>query len=110
MSEKVFFHTAHKALWNWLSKHPGKNKNDWPGWEYNKGKVSRVRSSCFACEYVVNRPDCAECPLDWGIGGGCFAGGYYEWKNAFDNECFDKLIILAAQIRDIHVREGVVCK
>jgi len=110
VSEKVFNHTAHKALWNWLSKHPGKNKNDWPGWEYNKGKVSRVRSSCFACEYAGNRPGCAECPLDWGIGEFCSTGAFYEWEKEFKRECFDKLTIFAAQIRDLPVREGVVCK
>ena len=61
MSEKVFFHTAHKALWNWLSKNPEMDKEYWPGWLDNGGNVKPALYDCFACEYAY----CYMCPILW---------------------------------------------
>ena len=40
MSEKVFNHTAHKELWNWLSINTDQVKANWPGWSYNGGVMT----------------------------------------------------------------------
>ena len=106
MSEKVFFHTAHKALWNWLSKHPEMVKEDWPGWESNGGNVTCTINQCFACEYDK---DCVGCPLYWPNSIFCMLpkGIGFKFYRSCNNE---ERSILAAQIRDLPVREGVVCK
>ena len=112
MSEKVFFHTAHKALWNWLSKNPEMTKDNWPGWGFNGGKVAHVKSSCFACGYFglkLRADDCEVCPLLWGERH-CSNGLYRDWEDAMGIEQYEVVSKLAAQIRDLPVREGVVCK
>ena len=112
MSEKVFFHTAHKALWNWLSKHPEMDKEDWPGWESNGGNVKDSGTDCIACDFALQVKEkgqtCDFCPL-------CFPydrcisgfGLFMQWENSKTAWVKEKL---AAQIRDLPVREGVVCK
>ena len=50
---KYFHHTAHKALWNWLSMRDGRTKEAWPGWVQNGGKVQGGKKifHCVACKY-----------------------------------------------------------
>ena len=115
MAEKVFFHTAHKALWNWLSKRTNHKtrKRQWPGWDFNGGNVKKTDYDCLACEYVDKvtplDPCCGKCPIIWPDNSLCGDDG-----NIFDDWFFshstEKRAKLAAQIRDLPVREGVVCK
>ena len=65
MKAKYFHHTAHKALWNWLSKNPKRYKAEWPGWSRNGGKVYLGMSACLACNYSAY--DCKGCPLVWDV-------------------------------------------
>ncbi len=112
---KVFNHTAHKALWNWLSKHPDHKtkKKHWPGWSPNRGNVKPNDSDCFACEYVdsidPNSHCCGNCPIVWPNNAVCgnYKNVFDNWFSSHDTETRAKL---AAQIRDLPVREGVVCK
>ena len=127
MSEKVFFHTAHKALWSWLSKHPEMGKEDWPGWENNGGNVRNNIFDCLACEYVgttvtedgytcAGCSDKNKCPLIWPCKTNqlpCLESFYAEWDEQVEHEDEmdkDGRADFAAQIRDLPVREGVVCK
>lgn len=135
-----FWHTAHKALWLWLSKHPYSEKGDWPGWTENGGKVPMFSNLCFACLYdensnrtkwgkvnklvYIGRDDffpCASCPLKWPEGGKC-CGSYKQlfsrWDdlNLFDEEsglpiraAVDLKSLLALKIRNLPIKEGVVC-
>ena len=114
----VFNWTAHKALWNWLSKNPGKRKSDWPGWEENGGRTDFATSFCFACEYSGQRP-CRCCPLDWGEGNECMnltaaSTLFNKWLgyNDKNDESFDavKASEAAILIRDLPLKEGVVWK
>ena len=79
----VFNWTAHKALWNWLSKNPGKRKSEWPGWVDNGGKVDYAISFCFACGFSGS--NCRRCPLDWGEGNECMnhtaRNLFNKWKD-----------------------------
>ena len=116
MSEKVFFHTAHKALWNWLSKNPDHKtkKRHWPGWDFNGGNVKKTDSDCFACEYQdsidpIYDTLCTSCPIVWPNNAKCghVKGVFDAWEYSRNEETRSKR---AAQIRDLPVREGVVCK
>ena len=110
--ETVFNHTAHKALWNWLSKPENamKIKEDWPEWKFNGGNVGVVFNLCFACEYAQELSDynaCRHCPLIWPNNNPCreFRGLYAQWCE----EHPIKRTKLAAQIRDLPVKQGVKC-
>ena len=117
--EKVFNHTAHKALWNWLSKNPDKEKIEWPGWEWNGGKYDdSIRNGCFACMYTFNpyegNINCHKCPVIWPDNIRCnycneegYVGLYIKYME--ENLDFPRRSELAAQIRDLPVREGVKC-
>lgn len=106
---KVFNHTGHKSLWDWLSKYPEKNKEDWPGWDYNGGEVEAVFADCFACEYD-SEGECSEvCPLIWpNMENDNFVDclsdlfGKYNYE---DN--LKKRSKIAEKIRDLKVRKGV---
>lgn len=58
---------AHKAMWDWLSKHPTKTKEDWPVWkEYTR----RPLFDCFLCDLTRKTPEasierCHACPGNW---------------------------------------------
>lgn len=106
---KVFNHTGHKSLWDWLSKYPEKNKEDWPGWGVNGGEVKAVYADCFACEY--NQEDACDefCPLIWTNTKGnktkdCLSGLFGKFHFEENLKTRSKL---AAKIRDLKVREGV---
>ena len=124
--ERVFLHTLHRKLWDWLSKHPGHMKNDWPEWA---NIPIGINSLCFACEYNDER-ECSEyCPLVWPteeLEGGqgyitlCSSHGgmlFTRWKSALeaylvhrDSARKDLVIQLAEEIRDLPVRKGILCK
>ena len=61
MFERVFNHSAHRRLWNWLSNNPGKFKDEWPGWKGRGGEFFSSKK-CFACDVART---CLSCPLDW---------------------------------------------
>ena len=113
MSERIFNHTAHKALWDWLSKNPKKNKHDWPGWRYNGGDLEVGINGCFACESTVcdGRIDCARCPLIWpkGSDSDCEDDIYHDWRFAKEVGNYKVSALLAEEIRDLPVRDGVKC-
>lgn len=88
MSQKVFEHTKHKKLWDYLADNPGTVKEEAFkifGWEH-------FHNCCFACAagmtfdsegYVHN----CGCPLEWpAFDGECSGpedGHYYrKWANA----------------------------
>ena len=117
---RVFNWTAHKALWNWVSKNPGRKKYEWPGWEENGGRMEYISSYCFACgcgcdDYDCDDYDCPHCPLDWG-GWDCLQPNslFEQWLyyKKEDGASFDeaKATELAILIRDLPLKEGVVWK
>ena len=60
-------HYWHRRLWDWLAKHPGALKSEWPGWKY----FEDVLCDCFACEIGEKRLSrteysskrCSVCPV-----------------------------------------------
>lgn len=56
----------HRALWIWLSKHPTKEKEDWPGWIFNGGNVTIIKVNCFMCEAAEGHCCVERCLLSWG--------------------------------------------
>jgi hypothetical protein len=101
---KIFLHSRHIELWDWLVDHPDKEKWQWPGWK----DVPAQENDCFACGYSEFKNSCADCPLVWPDEDCYFDDEYLfaRWDRAEDLEEKAKL---AAQIRDLPVREGVVC-
>ena len=68
----------HRELWDWLYKHPSKDKEDWPEWARNYG-YSSVRNLCFLCDY---KGIC--CPVSWVKTDTCQGKGsyYFSWSSA----------------------------
>ena len=112
-----FDHTNHKKLWNWLAENPDKEKTDWPEWEKNGGRVKRVRSNCFACEYAEGRTCedervdlCEDCPLVWHLKGvdkprcNLSSGLWSAW---FWENTLKKRGEYALQIANLPVKDGV---
>ena len=62
----------HREMWSWLAK-TGKDKEDWPEWEWNGGLYGRIMKNCFLCSYVfeilkkdIEIRSCRKyCPLKW---------------------------------------------
>lgn len=111
-TDKIFEHTLHKELWNWLAENPQQRKDDWPRWEKNGGDIEYISSYCFACEYVDSlKQNCEACPLVWPDGCKCCTDDgalYDQWDSA---ECNFKLRSeLALQIANLPVREGVLTR
>lgn len=102
---RIFNHTAHKELWNYLAENPTKWKEDWPGWKINGGEYSSVCHHCFACEFTIDSI-CYDCPLIWP--NGCCTGyyGLYE-KWAKEGISLEERISLALKIANLPVRSGV---
>lgn len=98
---RKFNHTAHRALWIWLSENPKKGKENWPGWEY----YDDVENDCFACEFSIDK-NCRDCPLIW-PGGDCMSGEalYNKWGPARFRP--QERASLALQIANLPVKEGV---
>lgn len=109
------YKAAHRALWDWLANNPGKDKDEWPGWEgrtpsggqYNGQKIP---SYCFMCAW--NDVDCTYCALAKKYGIPCYyssvqlgTGLYQQWSRAmgYDTEGapdYDTACRIAAEIRD----------
>lgn len=109
-----FNHTAHKELWDWLSKNPDRDTQDWPRWRKNGGEY-QASWHCFACEYDEEEGDeegdmyqCESCPLEWPQGKLCCNdnGIHKQWNRAI---YLEERTRLAEMIRDLPVREGVEC-
>lgn len=116
----AFYYSRHIELWNFLCNNPELDKQDWVKWRINGGTYEEVIHSCFACDYVVkNDPisklleqrgllDCDLCPFGYfGTYKNCLGGLYEEWRSETD---LNKKAMLAAKIRDLPVKEGVICK
>ena len=79
-------------LWEWLEKHPSKEKHQWPEWEGNGGNISDMDNDCACCEYIdIHEIGCDKCPLIklWpfskDLSSSCLFGkyGYFDkWDNA----------------------------
>ena len=109
--QHVFNLTAHRKLWNWLSKNPDKEKVNWPEWKRNGGKYEDVGINyCFCCQYVTYPKVCEECPLVW-TGKDCKCETGDDNPGLFEKwDCETNLQLraeLAAQIRDLPVKEGI---
>jgi hypothetical protein len=109
MNTNVFHHTLHRSLWQWLADNPSKSKEGWTRWESNGGDVEVIWSHCFACKYAKECGTCYYCPLVWGGKyDRCFVnnGLFGQWQNSTDpHERTD----LALKIKDLPVKDGVVC-
>lgn len=136
-NQYTFNHTAHKELWDWLANNPGQPKSAWPGWSYYPD-IKEEYNGCFACEYVIRykqaplylAPCSAHCPLVWPNSGACFdlhrEGLFARWNKcrlmaqclSIEPWCFYEVTAsfystmsdLARQIRDLPVKEGVICR
>ena len=108
MINKVFQHSLHRELWQWLADNPGKQKRHWPKWIENDGDVPLCDSLCFACDYNYDRfdgnCDCTHCPLQWSEVS-CEYSEFEQWVTAYDPQERTRLALL---IKDLPVRDGVV--
>lgn len=110
-----FNHSAHIALWTWLSENPTKGKEDWPGWVENGGSYHGVSGRCFACQSIEDswgmegRCD-HQCPILWPNDRGCNTHGnthgspYMVWKTA---DSLTTRAEAALQVAQLPVRAGV---
>lgn len=112
---------AHWRMWDWLSKHPGKRKADWPGWENYSDDVVDL---CFACDSAVlantSRGMCTTCPLEWPHRTRhwtpiCPFYAWHEvtmrlaeatWSAGVRDTLLQQCVALAEQIRDMPLRKG----
>ena len=99
---RVFNHTAHKELWNYLAENPTKWKEDWPKWKINGGEYSSVCHHCFACEFTVDNI-CYDCPLIW-PNGYCYEL-YEKW--AKEGISLEERTSLAIKIANLPVKNGI---
>ena len=84
----------HRELWFWISKHPEKEKTDWPAFiKYKKIDSFSWDYGCFACGEAIQRDIyeddiCINCPLDWGDNKRCWEIGtiYDEFVHEEDLE------------------------
>lgn len=107
-----FNHTGHKALWNWLADHPGKEKIDY----YKENNIyERQNNDCYACEYTIavcdekEEPhDCKYCPLIWNkfI---CYRNEaeFSDWLDRSQDGKFEEASVIARKIANLPVKEGV---
>lgn len=106
----------HYELWDWLSKNPDKEKEDWFALDKNKG--IKVAHDCFACQFDNEIAGCCRaCPLicDETNNKSCLGGLYEKYANAKGDYYIrktsssrDKVIELAKQIRDLPWSEEYV--
>lgn len=129
MATVTFNHTAHKELWDWISKNICNIDYDvekWPCWKENGGKYDRPVNNCFACEYAIKADEgrftmAQYCKYDYDYEEGC--GCPLENFNCFiDDSLWTAFYELSAddctkegatkvaeQIRDTLVKAGVKC-
>ena len=108
MNNKVFQHTLHRKLWEWLGDNTDKTRDQWHRWVFNGGDVENIDFDCFACEYAGT---CDKCPLQWTEkGNDCGDGGAWEQWNVMGVNG-DKALRreFALHIAGLPVRDGVIC-
>lgn len=91
----------HYDLWDWLYNNPAMEKDDYPKWHKNGGKLTRPYNTCFLCEiYLV----CGICILTIKSGTMCRHGSnwFSKWNKAKTTRTRKKY---AKLIRDIFVEE-----
>lgn len=106
----------HYELWDWLSKHPDKSKDDWFKLDENRGLD--INCNCFACYFddMCGENNCAYCPICKNREArGCLDGLYEEYTSAKANyrsiggKILKKRVIgLTKQIRDLPWSEEYV--
>lgn len=111
--EKVtpFPEHLHRKLWDWLAKHPTKQKWNWPEWKNNGGTIEEVTADCFGCESSYRDLDgdiicplCRECYRHHPEV--CLYGNYHKWNWSDDAKERRRL---ARIIRDLPVRPYFPC-
>lgn len=114
MRYKIPLKENHIAMWNWLAKHPTKEKENWPGHEVIYRLVEEKKAKfninafswhhCFACMNAIEkrrragkkRHICCYCPVDFGIKKGetCDLNGdssYFKWDDVVTRKVRSKL-------------------
>lgn len=114
------YKAAHVALWDWLANNPGKDKDDWPGWQDTSSSVravfdgEEIENYCFMCAWysktgggcracaitrnhgLVCHSDIADDPACWGL--------FAQWCKAMgdygDEPDYEEACKIAALIRD----------
>ena len=82
---------SHYEMWDWLSKHPGKDKKDW--FVETGAKMFNGYDNCFLCKNTLG---CKTCPL-YQVGQWC--GLERSWfQTWFDNRTRQDI---ARKIRDV---------
>ncbi len=94
-----------RDLWDWLAKSTKHSKDDWPGWQWNGGKVPALNSDCPLC-HLYRDEDCNQCPLFdiWGqdrrcddlpapFADYCTAGDspYWQWEETHERRYARKI-------------------
>ena len=107
MCKRVFNHTLHKELWNWLSENPTKTKFDWPKWKKLRKKPIPT-NYCFACE-AASCKSCENCPLDWGDRCSCISlnSPYNKYMAAQKYRDYTLASAYAKQVAELPLREGI---
>ena len=108
----------HRQLWDWCFHNPEKEKNHWPEWKHNGGKLKEVGGDCFLCqiteglEEYMNHTLCTDiCPLfpakimRGGDKKGCLGGLYEKWRRAGRDGNMRTRRKYAKLIRDLPVRK-----
>ena len=126
----IFDHTSHVRLWDAVIDElneydPEEDPKD--GEDIKEMAFARAFGRyeikpcyyCFACDYteqITEFPQnrCIHCPLDWKTVSGydtCCTpadlGLYNEYMNAIEDDDIDMAILIAKQIRDVPVKEGI---
>lgn len=111
------YKAAHRELWDWLANNPGREKDEWPGWEDDPvsgcGRYGGedIPFFCFMCAWNDKYGSgCASCALTKKYGQPCYVdspqtgpGIYLQWSTAMGDEGepdYDEACRLAAEIRD----------
>ena len=92
----TFRHDLHYELWDWLAKHPAKNKDDY----FNIHCIHEIpEAGCYACDYVTKVKDgldpdvktlfCSFCPLIHNTHSLCLNGLYNKYINSHGPGSYD---------------------
>lgn len=106
-AEFEYYKQKHWELWDWLAKHPIRQKSKWFDLFYTKG--ANVVNECFACEMSKiiaisqgghdSLAKCKYCPITNFTSRMCCDGLYDLYRTSRGNE--EKRESLAEQIRDL---------